>query len=151
MLAARGEEKNLEWALQYPKDVPRFFIGDAGRIRQVLTNLVGNALKFTAKGHVVTTVKCQRSDEGRAWMEVSVAGTGVGIPYQKLGSLFEKFSQVDGSTTRKYGGTGLGLAISKKLIVLMGGNVGVQSQPGQGSTFWFVLPLTFDPDQPKDL
>jgi signal transduction histidine kinase/CheY-like chemotaxis protein len=148
MLAPRAEEKDLELVLHYPPEAPRFFIGDAGRIRQVLTNLVGNALKFTAKGQVVTTVNCQSSDEGSARVEVAVSDTGIGIEPQKLGALFAEFSQLDGSTTRKYGGTGLGLAISKKLIVLMGGTVGVDSRPGEGSTFWFTLPLKLDPYQP---
>jgi signal transduction histidine kinase/CheY-like chemotaxis protein len=150
MLAPRAEEKGLELILHYPPDMPRFFIGDAGRIRQVLTNLVGNALKFTAKGQVVTTVKRQDSDNGIARMEVAVADTGVGIAPDKVGLLFEKFSQVDGSTTRKYGGTGLGLAISKQLIVLMGGTIGVDSRPGEGSTFRFTLPLKLDPEQPAN-
>ena len=148
MLAPRAEEKGLELILHYPPDAPRFFIGDACRIRQVLTNLVGNAVKFTSKGQVVTTVKLQARNAGVARMEVAVADTGVGIPRDKLGLLFEKFSQVDGSTTRKYGGTGLGLAISKQLVVLMGGTVGVDSQPGEGSRFWFTLPLKLDPDPP---
>ena len=148
MLAPRAEEKNLDLILHYPPEAPRFFIGDAGRIRQVLTNLVGNAVKFTAQGQVVTTVECRESDAGVARMEVAVTDTGVGIQRDKLGALFEKFSQVDGSTTRKYGGTGLGLAISKQLIVLMGGTVGVESRPGEGSTFWFTLPLKLDPEQP---
>jgi signal transduction histidine kinase/CheY-like chemotaxis protein len=148
MLAPRAEEKGLELILHYPPEAPRFFIGDAGRIRQVLTNLVGNALKFTAKGQVVTTVQGQASEAGVAKMKVEVADTGIGIQRDKLDVLFQKFSQVDGSTTRKYGGTGLGLAISKQLIVLMGGTIDVESRPGEGSTFWFNLPLKLDPEQP---
>jgi signal transduction histidine kinase/CheY-like chemotaxis protein len=150
MLAPRAEEKGLELILHYPPDVPRFCIGDACRIRQILTNLVGNAVKFTSKGQVVTTVKLQGLDTGVARIEVAVADTGVGIRHDKLGLLFEKFSQVDGSTTRKYGGTGLGLAISKQLVVLMGGTIGVDSQPDEGSTFWFRLPLKLDPEQPGE-
>jgi len=150
MLAPRAEEKGLELILHYPPEAPRFFIGDAERIRQVLTNLVGNALKFTVRGQVVTTVQCQASDADTARMEVAVADSGVGIERDKLAMLFQKFSQVDGSTARKYGGTGLGLAISKQLIVLMGGTIGVDSRPGEGSTFWFNLPLKLDPSQPNN-
>ena len=149
MLAPRAEEKRLELILHYPPEAPRFFIGDAGRIRQVVTNLVGNALKFTDQGQVVTAVTCQVAEAvpGIALMKVTVTDTGTGIEPDKLGSLFEKFSQVDGSATRKYGGTGLGLAISKQLIVLMGGTVGVESRPGVGSIFWFTLPLKIDSEQ----
>jgi CheY-like chemotaxis protein len=150
MLAPRAEEKAIDLIAHYPPDTSRFFIGDAGRIRQVLTNLVGNALKFTAKGQVVTTVECLASGGGVARMAVRVVDTGIGIKPEKLNLLFQKFSQVDGSTTRKYGGTGLGLAISKQLVVLMGGTIGVESHPGQGSTFWFTLPLRLDPEQPAN-
>ena len=150
MLAPRAEEKGLELIIHYPPDAPRFFVGDAERIRQVLTNLVGNAMKFTLKGQVVTTVQWRSLEGGSASMEVAVADTGVGIERDKLAVLFQKFSQVDGSTTRKYGGTGLGLAISKQLVVLMGGAIGVESRPGEGSRFWFTLPLKLDPGLPEN-
>ena len=144
MLSPRIEDRKLDVVLEYPPDVPRHFIGDAGRIRQVMTNLVGNAVKFTPDGHVLITVSCESHDGEKAQIRVAVEDTGPGIPAAKMGELFEKFSQVDGSTTRKSGGTGLGLAISKQLVNLMGGEVGVSSQLGKGSTFWFTLPLQLD-------
>ncbi len=144
MLAHRAEDKNLDLFLQYPFGLPRHFIGDAGRIRQVVTNLVGNAVKFTSSGQVLIAVEVEGQDEGHANIRISVTDTGPGIPPEKVGALFEKFSQIDGSSTRRYGGTGLGLAISKQLIGLMGGQIGVDSRVGQGSTFWFSLPLQLD-------
>ena len=144
MLANKAEERKLDLVLQYAAAVPRHFIGDAGRIRQVVTNLVGNAVKFSSDGCVLITVECQGQDAQEARMRVSVQDNGPGIPQDKLDLLFRKFSQVDASTTRKYGGTGLGLAISKQLAELMGGSIGVESRPGEGSTFWITLPLTLD-------
>jgi signal transduction histidine kinase/DNA-binding response OmpR family regulator len=144
MLAPKAEERKLDLVLQFPHGEPRHFIGDAGRIRQVLTNLVGNAVKFSARGSVLIAVQCQGQDGHQARMHISVQDNGPGIPPDKLDLLFEKFSQVDASATRKYGGTGLGLAISKHLVELMGGSIGVESRLGQGSTFWFTLPLTLD-------
>jgi signal transduction histidine kinase/ligand-binding sensor domain-containing protein/DNA-binding response OmpR family regulator len=144
MLAPKAEERKLDLILQYSSAVPRHFIGDAGRIRQVVTNLAGNAVKFSTDGCVLVTVECQGQDAQQARLRVSVQDNGPGIPKEKLDLLFRKFSQVDASTTRKYGGTGLGLAISKQLVELMGGSIGVESRPGQGSTFWFTLPLTLD-------
>jgi len=119
MLAPKIEDRNLELVLQYPPELPRHFVGDSGRIRQVMTNLVGNAVKFTPSGSIVIEVACERREEARAMMRISVHDTGPGIPAEKLNLLFEKFSQMDGSTTRKYGGTGLGLAITKQLVNLM--------------------------------
>jgi len=145
MLATRAEDKKLDLVLQYPTHLPRYFIGDAGRIRQVVTNLVGNAVKFTPSGHVLIGVACEMQDDHTAHMRVSVQDSGSGIPAEKINSLFQKFTQVDESITRKYGGTGLGLAISKQLIDLMGGSIGVSSCLGEGSTFWFTLPLKLDP------
>jgi PAS domain S-box-containing protein len=144
MLAAKAEEKKLDLVLEYAPGVPRQFIGDGGRIRQVVTNLVGNAIKFTSHGQVVVTATCDQQIGRQAQMRIGVTDTGIGIPAEKIGVLFEQFSQVDGSTTRNYGGTGLGLAISKRLVNLMGGSVGVTSRPGEGSTFWFTLPLQLD-------
>jgi signal transduction histidine kinase/DNA-binding response OmpR family regulator len=144
MLAPKAEDKKLDLVLEYPPQLPRHFLGDAGRIRQVLTNLVGNAIKFTAAGQVVVTVECENRDSQRAAIKVSVADTGPGIAADKLPLLFQKFSQGDGSTTRVYGGTGLGLAICKQLVELMGGSIGVYSRHGEGSTFWFRLPLQRD-------
>jgi signal transduction histidine kinase/ligand-binding sensor domain-containing protein/CheY-like chemotaxis protein len=147
MLAPKADEHKLDLILQYNTDLPRHFIGDAGRIRQVMTNLIGNAVKFSPSGCVLITVECQGQDAQQARMRVSVQDNGPGIPQEKLELLFRKFSQVDASSTRRYGGTGLGLAISKQLVELMGGAIGVESRPGEGSTFWFNLTLTLD-DQP---
>ena len=144
MLAPKAEEHDLEFILEYPSSLPRHFIGDAGRIRQVVTNLVGNAIKFTPGGSVRVTVECMGQDTQIAQMRVAVHDTGVGIPQEKLASLFTKFSQVDSSTTRKYGGTGLGLAIAKQLIELMGGSIAVESRWGEGSEFSLTLPLRQD-------
>jgi len=144
MMAPKIEDCKLDLVLEYPADLPRHFIGDAGRIRQVVTNLVGNAVKFTSAGHVLITVGCESQDGEKAQIRVAVEDTGPGIPADKMDRLFGKFSQVDGSTTRKSGGTGLGLAISKQLVTLMGGEVGVTSQLGKGSTFWFAVPLQPD-------
>jgi signal transduction histidine kinase/DNA-binding response OmpR family regulator len=144
MLASKADDKQLDVILQYPSHLPRHFIGDAARIRQVLTNLVGNAVKFTARGHVLIDVECQTGSASPAGMRVSVQDTGCGVPDDKIGALFQKFTQADGSTTREYGGTGLGLAISKQLAELMGGSIGVRSSVGEGSTFWFTLSLELD-------
>src|ERR1039458_8531600 len=144
ILAPKIEDRKLDLVLQYPADVPRHFVGDAGRIRQVMTNLVGNAIKFTPSGNIVIDVERESQDAARAMIRISVRDTGLGIPAGKLDSVFEKFSQVDGSTTRKYGGTGLGLAICKQLVHLMGGSIAVSSRPGEGSTFSFTLPLVLD-------
>ena len=144
MLAPKIEDRTLDLVLRYPAHIPRHFVGDAGRIRQVMTNLVGNAIKFTASGSIVIHVESESEDAVRAMMRISVEDTGPGIPAGKLDSVFEKFSQVDGSTTRKYGGTGLGLAISRQLVQLMGGSIAVSSRLGAGSTFSFALPLALD-------
>ena len=144
MLAPKAEEKKLDLILEYPPEVPRHFIGDGGRIRQVLTNFVGNAIKFTPQGYVVVRVACESQGSETARMRVSVTDTGIGIAEDKIGQLFEQFNQLDGSTTRQYGGTGLGLAISRRLVQLMGGDVGVESRKDEGSTFWFTLPMKLD-------
>ncbi len=144
LLAHKANEKSLELMVRYGPGVPRSLIGDPGRIRQVLTNLVGNALKFTEKGHVFIDVQLASQAEDKASIKIAVEDTGAGIPAEKLGMLFQKFMQADASTTRKYGGTGLGLAISKQLVELMGGKITVQSTEGKGSTFCFELPLRID-------
>jgi signal transduction histidine kinase/CheY-like chemotaxis protein len=141
MLAPQTEARGLTLLLEYPSTLPHRFIGDGGRFRQVVTNLVGNAIKFTESGHVLITVAGKVKEGGRVDIRVSVEDTGAGIPPNKIGLLFQKFSQVDGSITRKHGGTGLGLAISKQLVDLMGGSTGVESRLGVGSTFWFEVPL----------
>jgi signal transduction histidine kinase/DNA-binding response OmpR family regulator len=148
LLAPKAEERRLDLVLAYPAGTPRHFVGDAGRLRQVLTNLVGNAVKFTPSGHVLVTVECVAHGSHAAQMRISVEDTGVGIPPEKRDMLFQKFSQLDGSTTRKYGGTGLGLAISKELVTLMGGSIDVRSEVGKGSTFWFTTPLVLDGNPP---
>jgi signal transduction histidine kinase/DNA-binding response OmpR family regulator/ligand-binding sensor domain-containing protein len=144
MLAPKIEDRKLDLVLRYPAEIPRHFVGDAGRIRQVLTNLVGNAIKFTPGGNIVIGVECESQDEAQSLVRISVQDTGPGIPAAKLDSVFEKFSQVDGSSTRRYGGTGLGLAISRQLVELMGGSITASSRLEEGSTFSFTLPLTLD-------
>ena len=147
LLAAGANEKGIDLLLAYAARTPRKFIGDGARIRQVVTNLVGNAIKFTPSGNIVVSVDCAEHYAGCPRMRIKVRDCGVGVPSDKIGLLFEKFSQVGGSTTRRYGGTGLGLAISKRLVNLMGGSIGVESRLGEGSTFWFELPLELDAQQ----
>ncbi|MCL4830014.1 MAG: PAS domain S-box protein [Caldilinea sp.] len=140
-LAVKAQEKSLEFICAAAPDAPRHLRGDPGRLRQVLTNLVGNALRFTERGEVSVRVSPLHVDDHAATLRFVVHDTGIGIPREKLPYIFEKFMQVDASTTRKYGGTGLGLAISRRLIQLMGGEIGVESEIGRGSTFWFVVRL----------
>ncbi len=143
-LAARAHGKGLELAYDTRLNVPDLLTGDAHRLRQVLTNLVGNAIKFTDRGEVV--VRCERVTDPAdppsvVRLRLAVADTGIGIPADKLRAVFEPFTQADGSTTRKYGGTGLGLTICQRLVELMGGRVWAESEPGQGSTFFFEVRL----------
>lgn len=148
LLAPRAEEKGIKLIVDYEPASLCLFKGDADRIRQVLTNLVGNSIKFTKSGHVLIDVKCEEQSAGKAQLRLTVEDTGVGIAEDKQARIFEKFTQADASTTRNYGGTGLGLAISKKLVNLMGGEVGLSSTVGEGSRFWFTLPLAVEPDTP---
>src|SRR5262249_41757064 len=138
VLATRAHKKGLELVSHIEPDVPNALIGDAGRLRQVLLNLVGNAIKFTEQGEIVVTVRNQEIADESALLQFSVKDTGIGIAPHKQKVIFRAFEQEDNSTTRKYGGTGLGLTISAQLIDLMGGTIAVESQPGRGSTFTFT-------------
>src|SRR5205807_9984768 len=129
-----------------PRDVPDVVVGDPGRLRQVLVNLVGNAIKFTQRGEVVVSVLVESLDRDGAELHFVVSDTGIGVPPEKRDVIFEAFSQADGSTTRRFGGTGLGLAISRQLVGLMGGRLWVESEVGRGSTFHFVARLGLPPD-----
>ncbi len=144
LLGGRAAEKDVELMTRLDQDLPRYVIGDAGRIRQILTNLVGNAVKFTARGHVLIQVRPLAETAGGG-IRFEVEDTGIGIPASKLEYIFDKFAQAETSTSRTFGGTGLGLAISRQLAELMGGSIGVRSEEGKGSTFWFELPLAADP------
>jgi len=141
LLATRAAEKRIELLCDLGPDVPGEASGDVTRLRQVLFNLLGNALKFTAEGEVVLSVQRQRTESDRIELLFGVRDTGIGIPKEAIGRLFQSFSQVDASTTRKYGGTGLGLAISKRLVEMMGGRMWVESEVGRGSTFFFTVRL----------
>jgi two-component system, sensor histidine kinase and response regulator len=137
-LAVKANEKGLELVCLINPDVPSLLRGDPGRLRQILLNIVGNSIKFTEKGEVSVVVDIVYENELSVAPRFSVTDTGPGIPEDKIGALFKSFSQIDSSKTRKYGGTGLGLAISKSLVEMMGGNIGVKSEEGKGSTFWFT-------------
>ena len=141
LLSQKAAEKGLELIVDYPSSMPRSFLGDAVRVRQILTNLVGNALKFTDDGHVLISVKANGAQDG---FSMSVTDTGIGIEEDKVREIFEKFTQADNSTTRIYGGTGLGLSISRRLAEMMGGSLSLSSIYGEGSTFTATLPLPRD-------
>jgi PAS domain S-box-containing protein len=139
MISINAHENGLEFICAAAPDVPPSVRGDPGRLQQVLTNLAGNAIKFTQKGEIVIYVTMQAETETEALLRFSVRDTGIGIPENKKCHLFSKFYQADTSTTREYGGTGLGLAISKQLVEMMGGRIGVESEEGKGSEFWFTI------------
>ncbi|HIK27867.1 MAG: response regulator [Oscillatoriaceae bacterium SKW80] len=138
LLAASAEAKSLELALLIDRDIPLQLRGDPGRLRQILLNLTGNAIKFTDSGEVIVQATLQEKTANTVKIHFSVKDTGIGISSEGQQKLFKSFSQVDASTSRQYGGTGLGLAICKQLVELMGGSIGVESTPGIGSTFWFT-------------
>ncbi|MER8447808.1 response regulator [Mesorhizobium sp. M1066] len=140
LVSARVAEKNLELIVRVDPRLPAHVVGDAGRFRQIITNLLGNAVKFTEKGHVLIDVGGEIVNDV-VQLKVRVEDTGIGIPAEKLQNVFEKFAQVDGSSTRRHEGTGLGLAIAARLVDLMAGKIGVESEIGRGSVFWFAVPL----------
>jgi signal transduction histidine kinase/CheY-like chemotaxis protein len=147
-LAVRAHEKNLELLCEVSPDVPDTLVADVGRFRQILLNLVGNAVKFTDAGEVVVRVSSQPQAAGEALLHVRVVDTGVGIAGDKQAMIFDAFSQADGSTTRRFGGTGLGLTISARLVTMMGGRIWVESEPGRGSTFHFTIKVSLRPEHP---
>ena len=149
LLSSRALEKRLELAYLIDEATPHNLIGDITRLRQILVNLVGNAVKFTHAGEVVVSVASRRLDEELHEMQFAVRDTGIGIPADRLDRLFKSFSQVDSSTTRQFGGTGLGLAISKRLSELMGGTMWVESRVGEGSTFFFTIRAAAAPHAPQ--
>jgi PAS domain S-box-containing protein len=149
LLAARAAGKNLELVAFVPLDLPIYLRGDPGRLRQILLNLLGNAIKFTETGEVGVHVSCEDKKDGDVRIRIEVTDTGIGLSPAEQERLFQPFSQADSSTTRRFGGTGLGLAISKQLVELMGGSIGVRSTPGKGSAFWFTVTFEKQPDRPS--
>uniref|UniRef100_UPI0035689CC6 hybrid sensor histidine kinase/response regulator n=1 Tax=Novipirellula sp. TaxID=2795430 RepID=UPI0035689CC6 len=148
-LAIRAAEKDLEMACRIDPDLPDTFLGDPGRIRQIIVNLAGNAIKFTEQGEVVIDVTRQSCCENKVQLHFRVIDTGVGIPAEKQEKIFEAFGQADASTTREFGGTGLGLTISSQLVAMMNGELWVESEVGKGTTFHFTIELTVQDDLEK--
>ena len=147
-LQPHAETQGVELIVDFPPGVPRQLAGDGARIRQVLTKLAGNAVKFTPEGHVLIAVECAGGTPDRAQIRISVTDTGIGVAPEKLANLFREFTQGDASTTRRHGGTGLGLAICKQVVERMGGSIHAESSPGRGSKFWFDLSLTVPAQAP---
>ena len=139
LLSTKATQKGLELLCKVDDDVPRFVVSDIARLRQVMVNLVNNAIKFTETGEILVSVSNLGFDDELYTLEISVKDTGIGIPQERIDRLFKSFSQVDASTTRKYGGTGLGLAISKKIVEMLGGDIRVESEEGKGSNFIFTI------------
>ena len=146
-LGLRAYGKGIELAVHIDSGIPKFLIGDPGRIRQIVVNLVGNAIKFTEKGEVFLEIVCESKEEECASLHFSVSDTGIGISPEKCKTVFEEFEQADASTTRRFGGTGLGLAITSRLVNLMNGRIWVESELGTGSKFQFTVPLVIDRTQ----
>ncbi len=146
-LAFQSDRKGLELAYHIPNDVSDVVLGDPGRLRQILNNLIGNSIKFTHEGEIIVSVREERKSENERIFHFSVKDTGIGIPGDKLGSIFDPFAQVDNTSTRSFGGTGLGLAICSQLVGLMGGEISAESEPGKGSVFHFSLPLGIQKEQ----
>lgn len=146
LLAIKAFEKELEYIAVVSPEVPSLLHGDPGRLRQILVNIVGNAIKFTDTGEVTVRVDLEKEDAIQTVVRFSVADTGIGIPKDQQDRLFKSFTQADTSTTRKFGGTGLGLTISKQLVELMGGHIGLESEKGEGSEFWFTATLKKQPE-----
>jgi CheY-like chemotaxis protein/HPt (histidine-containing phosphotransfer) domain-containing protein len=142
IVAPRAGTKAIALSVERHSDLPQYVCTDAGRLRQIALNLLSNAVKFTDQGSVTLRARAKPGADGRVGLRIEVADTGVGIPPERLSRLFKRFSQADETVSRQYGGTGLGLAISKKLAEGLGGSIGVDSTPGQGSTFWFEIPAT---------
>ena len=149
LLAEKAYEKDIELAYLIEDSVPNLLVGDPGRLHQVMLNLVGNALKFTEKGEVVVRVSRDREEDRRVRLRFTVKDTGVGISPEAQAKLFQPFVQADAGTTRKYGGSGLGLAICRQLVTLMGGDIGLESAPGEGTTFWFTAEFPLQEEAPK--
>jgi PAS domain S-box-containing protein len=141
LMAGKADEKRLELGVSIAPSVPQRIVADPGRLKQILVNLIGNAIKFTSLGHVHVAVSAAGTDEHLELL-IRVQDTGIGIPAAAQAALFQKFTQADASTTRRYGGTGLGLAICRQLVDLMGGKIGIDSTPAAGSTFWFSVPVS---------